>query len=112
MHIFAFMKSEYEFKPLIDRNPFPNEFLYILNKVKEPLFTQKDTPFSPRMLTYYDSKDLLLYGSEKGKKRLFSAEQLFWIYILNEITKLGYSNIENLQAIKYKFEKTEVLDGR
>jgi DNA-binding transcriptional MerR regulator len=105
------MKTAYEFKPLISKEPFSADFLKVLQQLTRPMFTQKDTPFSPRMLTYYDSKELLLYGSDKGKKRLFTAEQFFWISILSETAKLGYSLLENLQAIKYKFEHTEVLDG-
>lgn len=105
------MKNTYEFKPLISKEPFNADFRTILQQLDHPVFTQKDTHFSPRMLTYYDSKELLLYGSDKGKKRLFTAEQFFWIAILSETAKLGYSLLENLQAIKYKFEHTEVLDG-
>ena len=62
------------------------------------------------MLNYYDKKDLLLYATDKGKKRLFTAEQIFWLCILNDIAKLGYTLTGSIQAIRYKFENTEVMD--
>ena len=100
-----------KFKPLVNKVPFDKELIACLDKLKQPAFTQKDTPFSPRMLNYYDSKALLLFASEKGKKRLFTAEQLFWIFILHDTAKLGYTLIENLQDIRHRFENTFVIDS-
>jgi hypothetical protein len=101
-----------EVEPIFFKEPFSAEILSIQSKLQPAQFTQKDSPFTPRMLTYYDSKELLFNASEKGKKRLFSGDQFFWLHILNEVAKLGYNQIENLQIIKFLFENRLVFDSK